>query len=175
MADETQPDQTASVSAPDASQEPLATPADPSVQVVPDPSTTPSTSPEPAAPTAGSTPDPSAFKKDELVTAAEVQGVEVEKGDTKADIAEKLATPAAKPIVVSNFTKRSDDDALLGSWVDVVSGDYAGRRGAYVDDAGHDPQTGYPSQVIVRTRDAENELIVVDYGDIRPSAYTGGR
>lgn len=175
MADETQPE---------APQEPLATPADPSVQTVsasgteaevtPDPST-PSTSPEPAAATSGSAPDPTQFKKDELVTAAQVQGVEVEKGDTKADIAEKLATPAAKPIVVSNFTARSDEDAQLGSWVDVVSGEYAGRRGAYVDDAGHDPQTGYPSQIIVRTRDAENELIVVDYSDARPSSYTGGR
>ena len=155
MADETQPDPAAPAVAPTEA-------SSPDEVVV-----------QPEAAPAG--PDPSQFKKDELVTAANVQGVEVEKGDTKADIAEKLATPAVQPVLVNQYTRRSGDDALLGSWVDVVSGEHEGRRGQYVDDASHDPQTGYPDEVLVRTRDANNELLAVKYADIRPSAYTGGR
>lgn len=90
---------------------------------------------------------------------------------TSGDPAPKVATP----VVVNQYTSRDDNDVLLGHWCDVVSGDYAGRRGQYRDDAEHDPETGYPSKVIVRTRDAENELIVVNYSDIRPTTYTGGR
>jgi hypothetical protein len=119
--------------------------------------------------------DPTQYKKDELVAAADMQGVEVEKGDTKADIAKKLSTaPGVAPVIVSNFTRRGDNDALLGGWVDIVSGPYQGRFGSYRDTAqvGSD---GYPSEIYVRTRDQHNELLVVAYSDVRPSERTGGR
>ena len=81
---------------------------------------------------------------------------------------------AKRPVIVTQFTRRSDEDALPGSWVDVVAGEHEGRRGAYVGDESHG-KDGYPARVLVRTRDAENELLVVNYSDIRPSSYTGGR
>ncbi len=83
--------------------------------------------------------------------------------------------PAAAPVTVDNFTRRSDDDAIHGSWVDVISGPHAGRFGAYVEDAAHDPLSGYPVVIVVRSRDALNELLHVNYADVRPSERTGGR
>jgi hypothetical protein len=85
------------------------------------------------------------------------------------------AAPAAVPVIVNNFTRRGDGDAVLFSFVDVVSGPYAGRRGAYLEDLTYDPQTGYPATVQVRTRDADNLLVAVRYSDIRPSRRNGGR
>jgi hypothetical protein len=137
--------------------------------------------PAPAPEAVPATQDPaqlaSDFKKDELQTAAAVQGVEVPSGATKADIAEALvdqSTPPAAAVVVDNHTARSDDDAHLGSWVDVVSGEYTGRFGAYVSTVSSD-STGYPEQVIIRTRDADNLLLEVAYSDLRPSDSNGGR
>jgi hypothetical protein len=78
------------------------------------------------------------------------------------------------PVVVNQFTRRSGDDALPGSWVDIIAGEHEGRRGAYVGDVSHG-QDGYPDRVLVRTRDADNLLIEVGYGEVRPSSYTGGR
>ena len=78
------------------------------------------------------------------------------------------------PVTVDNRTRRSDEDALLGSWVDVVSGQHAGRFGSYRETltSGDD---GYPSRILIRTRDAANELLEVDYSAVRPSERTGGR
>jgi hypothetical protein len=83
--------------------------------------------------------------------------------------------PPADPVEVDNHNRRSDDDALYGSFVDVVSGDHEGRRGAYEQTLSHDAKTGYPATILVRTRDAQNEGLVVNYGDVRTSEYTGGR
>lgn len=83
--------------------------------------------------------------------------------------------PVAQPVVVNNYTVRSDDDALLGSWVDVIGGPNQGRFGSYVDTVHHDPETGYPSVILIRSRDARNELLEVEYSDVRPSERTGGR
>jgi hypothetical protein len=117
------------------------------------------------------------FKKDELKTAAQVQGVEVESGAKKADIAEALADNAAQsgpPIVVDNKTRRSGDDPLFGSWVDVVDGEHAGRFGYYVETVSH-ATDGYPNVVAVQTRDADNIRIEVPYSAVRPSERNGGR
>lgn len=84
-------------------------------------------------------------------------------------------TPVAPPVIVNNYTVRSDDDALLGSWVDVISGPNQGRFGSYVDTVHHDKETGYPSVILIRSRDARNELLEVEYSDVRPSERTGGR
>jgi hypothetical protein len=122
----------------------------------------------------------SSFKKDELATAADVVGADVPSGATKQDLAEAIVeqtapAPVVQPVVVDNFTRRDDNDALLGGWVDVVAGDHQGRRGWYMADLTNDPETGYPSTVLVRTRDADSIDVDVNYADIRPTAYTGGR
>jgi len=93
---------------------------------------------------------------------------------TPSTSSEPSTSTSCSPVVVTNLTARDDNDARLGSFVDVVSGEYAGRVGAYIADVSHD-STGYPERVIVRTRDADNLLIEVSYSDLRPSAYTGGR
>lgn len=134
---------------------------------------------EPAAASDAQNPEQLAqdFKKDELQTAADVQGVDVPSSATKADIAQAIVdqTPATtQAVVVDNRTARSDDDAHLGAWVDVVSGEYAGRFGAYVATVSSD-STGYPDRIIIRTRDADNLLLEVAYSDVRPSASSGGR
>lgn len=117
------------------------------------------------------------FKKDELKTAAAVTGVDVPSGATKADIAQAIVEnqPAATPVVVDNHTARSDDDAHFGSFVDVVDGEHKGRVGAYFHTVDHDPKTGYPLHILVRTRDEFNHLIEVAYKHVRPSKFTGGR
>lgn len=118
----------------------------PEPQVTPDPSVgpTPTTSPDPSAAPAG---DP-------------------------APVA--VPAPAVVPVTVDNRTKRDDDDALEGGWVDVVEGPYAGRYGAYVSNLSHG-EDGYPEVILVRTRDASNELVEVEYAHTRPSERTGGR
>ena len=84
-------------------------------------------------------------------------------------------TPKALPVTVNNYTRRHGDEQVLGGWVDVVGGDHAGKYGAYIQDVTNDPTDGYPETVLVRTRDADNELIEVNYADTRPSVRTGGR
>jgi hypothetical protein len=116
------------------------------------------------------------FKKDELQTAAQVAGVDVPSSATKADIAEALTqnTQTVPPRVVNQYTRRSGDEPLPGSWVDVVAGEHQGRKGHYFEDVSH-AQDGFPDRVHVRTRDADNLVVEVGYDEIRPSAYTGGR
>ena len=130
-----------------------------------------------------------AAKKDEKDAPEETKGKSDEK-DAKKDAKKEDDEPVAAttgtavppapptgtaPVVMNNYTVRSDDDAMEGGWVDIVSGDYAGRFGSFRQALEHDPKTGYPTLIAVRTRDAENELLAVDYGDVRPSARTGGR
>ncbi|HEX9007324.1 MAG TPA: hypothetical protein VF889_08510 [Bacteroidota bacterium] len=119
----------------------------------------------------------SAFKKDELQTAAAVVGADVPSSATKADLAEAIVAQQApaSPVTVDNRTQRSQDDALFGSFVDVVSGEHQGRFGAYVATVEHDAQSGYPTVIIIRTRDADNLLLEVQYQDVRPSLRNGGR
>lgn len=112
--------------------------------------------------------------KDELVAAAKVEGVEVKSRDTKAEVAEKLADARDETVVVNNFTRRSGDDALFGHFVDIVAGEHKGRRGHYFADVSHG-HDGYPSRVLVRSRDEHNEILEAAYADVRPTEYTGGR
>lgn len=112
--------------------------------------------------------------KDELVTAAKVEGVDVKSRDTKAEVAAKLGDARDDKVLVDNFTRRSGDDALFGHFVDVIAGDHAGRRGHYFEDVSHGTD-GYPLRVLVRSRDEHNEMLEVDYKDVRPTDYMGGR
>ena len=146
---------------------PTPVPESPAPEAVPAdaPETVPAV-PAPLDPSATVQQDPaqlaSDFKKDELQTAAAVQGVDVPSSATKADIAQAI---------VEN---QSDEDTLLGGWLDIVSGEYAGRFGSYVATVTHD-SSGYPENIIVRTRDADNLLLEVAYSDTRPSPRNGGR
>lgn len=121
--------------------------------------------------------------KAELEAAAAVEGVEVKSKDTKAEIAEKLASqgpPAAThahpgnqgTFVVGNQQRRSDDDAILNSFVDVVSGEHQGRYGVFFDVA-ESESNGFPKVALVRSRDAENEVLSVPYESLRPSERRG--
>jgi hypothetical protein len=124
--------------------------------------------------------------KTELAAAAAVEGVDVKSKDTKADIAGKLVNSDAPPTatsarpgnqgtyVVGNQQKRSDDDAVLGSFVDVVDGEHQGRFGHFFDVADSE-QGGFPKTVLVRTRDEFNEVLRVLYKHLRPSRRAGGR
>ena len=146
---------------------------DPAVPVAPEPDVV-----VPAAATAEELVDQ--HNKDALVTAANVVGVEVASGDTKADIAEKLvATQApaavATPVKVDGTNRRDDEDALEGLFCEIVSGEFAGRWGVFDHVLEYDAATGYPKQIVVITRDAHNESLSVAYSDCRPSLRTGGR
>lgn len=172
MADETvDPTQPATPAdpTPEPAQEPApAAPApDPAVQPVPaDPA-----APAPAeafGPEAAVTPDPSGPTP---TTSSDDAAVPV--GNAPEDA--PVVSASVQPVVVDNYTKRNDDDALNGSWVDVISGPLAGRFGAYVDTVHHDDSTGYPSVILIRSRDERNELLEVAYSDVRPSERTGGR
>lgn len=60
----------------------------------------------------------------------------------------------------------SDNDAQLGTFVSVVSGPHKGRYGVF-HSVGEE-RAGWPVTAVVRTRDAEDEHLIVDYGDLRP-------
>jgi hypothetical protein len=143
------------------------------------------------------------FKKEELKAAAAVQGVDVPATATKADIAAALVsqTPAAvaeRPVVAvpsdgnpgmphltsdqpavqfvtpDGRNRRTDDDAKVGGFVDVVDGEHKGRFGAFERILEHG-KDGWPSKALVRTRDEFNELLVVPYEHLRDSVSKGGR
>jgi hypothetical protein len=67
------------------------------------------------------------------------------------------------------YRKRDDNDVLSGHFCDVVDGPYAGRYGV-LESTGTLGIDGYPDEVVVLTRDADAENILVSYADIRPSA-----
>jgi hypothetical protein len=139
--------------------------------------------------------DLSTMTKAELVDEAEALGVTVESSDTKSDLiakirgaegdgAEAQSAPAPEPQLVvinpnaevNNFNARSDDDAYLGAFVDVVGGEHQGVYGHYLQTIEWDlAGDGYPTKILVRSRDANSELLVVDYADARNSARMGGR
>jgi hypothetical protein len=66
------------------------------------------------------------------------------------------AAPAVQPVFVDQYARRSDDDALENSFVQILSGDHAGQVGAVikVEARGDD---GYPTRVIVRLKDTAYE------------------
>jgi hypothetical protein len=67
----------------------------------------------------------------------------------------------------SVYRPRSDDDVLTNHFCRVIAGEYTGRYGVLQSTAtlGVD---GWPDLVVVRTRDAEDENIIVPYAAIRP-------
>lgn len=79
---------------------------------------------------------------------------------TKSAPKKKAAPKVPSPF--DDLNTAEDEQAVPGHFVEAVSGPHEGRYGVLVEQAG-------PSTVIVRTRDADNELINVAYGDLRPA------
>lgn len=82
---------------------------------------------------------------------------------------EKKAKKAAKAVThIDSTTARDDADARVGHFVQAISGEHKGRYGV-LDSVATVGSDGYPSTVIVVTRDDDAEHIVVDYGDLVPA------
>lgn len=83
----------------------------------------------------------------------------------------------AQPVTVDQFTRRSDEDALEGSQVTVISGEHAGQNAAFRQVVESDPQTGYPRLVLVRFQSANytHEYATVPYADVRPAQHPGSQ
>jgi len=73
------------------------------------------------------------------------------------------------PVRVDGRNRRTDDDALEGAQCEIVKGDLKGTEGVFTQVQRYDPESGYPTQVIVRTDDDNYELVSVPYADIRPA------
>lgn len=87
---------------------------------------------------------------------------------------EPLKPVKVQPVRVDGTNCRSDDDAREGCFVTIIAGEYTGRLASFeqVQSYGKD---GYPTEIIVRTRDADSMWLSVPYADVRPAATNGGR
>lgn len=82
-------------------------------------------------------------------------------------------TPASpRPLGVAYdgrvYRKRDDNDVLSGHFCEVVEGEHEGRYGV-LESTGTLGIDGYPDEVVVATRDADSENILVPYAAIRPA------
>lgn len=93
------------------------------------------------------------------------------KEQAKAEAQVKAQSPH---VVLDLKTRRSGDEPVQGSWVDVVSGKHKGLFGSF-EGVSEYAKDGYPSVVFFRTRDADNQLLEVPLKDLRPSDRNGGR
>lgn len=78
------------------------------------------------------------------------------------------ARPAGVGVDGAVYRGRDDNDAVTDRFCRVVSGEYTGRYGVYLSTASLGAD-GWPETIVVRTRDAEDENLVVNYSDCRPS------
>lgn len=92
---------------------------------------------------------------------------------TPPDAAVPDPQPVA-PIRVDSLSARSDADALEGHFVYILSGEFEGRYAAFEKVLESDAD-GYPSLILVRTRDADSLLVAIPYGDVARTDYKGGR
>jgi len=65
--------------------------------------------------------------------------------------------------------------AVLGSFVQILEGDYAGHFAAYLGNVEVDKETGEPTIIQVRTRDADNMILNLPYDEVTSTTYSGGR
>lgn len=79
----------------------------------------------------------------------------------------------ATPVILTNATAREDDVPLQGHFVEVVSGEHEGRYGVF-ESVGSTTAAGYPTTIVVVTRDDDSERLVLRIEDCRP-AVAGGR
>jgi len=63
---------------------------------------------------------------------------------------------------------------VLGQFVQILSGDYQGHFAAYLGNVALDDD-GNPTVIQVRTRDADNVILDVPYGEVSSTTYSGGR
>ncbi len=66
------------------------------------------------------------------------------------------------------------EPGLEGHFVDVVSGEHDGRCGTFAKVL-ETHKDGSPKTILIRTRDANDELLPVAYKDVRHTTYKGGR
>lgn len=69
---------------------------------------------------------------------------------------------------VDQFSRRSGDDALEGSFVQVQDGEHAGQVGAFTKVIERD-KDGYPATVLLRMKDLTytHEFVVEPYSNVR--------
>lgn len=79
----------------------------------------------------------------------------------------RVKTKAKKPAKKKAPSERNPDETpTLGNFLEVVKGPHDGRYGIYLSD-------GDPPNIVVRTRDDNDECLLVDINDTRPT--TAGR
>jgi|SRR5215831_11129474 len=90
--------------------------------------------------------------------------------ETTSTQAGSRAEGDALPVTASGevLVPRSDDDALTGHFANIVSGEFAPRYVVVGDTLARDAD-GFPTKVRVKTRDDRDELLEVDYADLRPA------
>lgn len=128
-------------------------------------------------------PEPQAAQADPAALAASMAGATTSQEHAFPDVPVEPLPPApeasplqpASPVRVDNMTRRSDNDALEGMFCQVVSGPYAGRWGTFDHVVESDPRSGYPTLIMVISRDERNEMLQVAYSDARPTTSLGGR
>jgi hypothetical protein len=83
--------------------------------------------------------------------------------------------PADPRIVVDGTNRKHFDDGLNGHFVKVLAGEHKGRVGAFIQTLSY-ADDGYPEEILVRSRDADNILFGVPYEDVESAGdYRGGR
>lgn len=83
--------------------------------------------------------------------------------------------PGSEPgagIFPDQMSRRGASDAVYGGYVTVTDGEHKGRRGVYHDNVAFDDQ-GYPTAILVRTRDSAHELLTVPYDAVAASGPQG--
>ncbi len=89
-------------------------------------------------------------------------------------------TPAAKKpkakteSPVEALVEIDGEPGLEGHFVNVVSGEHDGRCGTFAKVL-ETHKDGSPKTILIRTRDANDELLPVAYRDVRHTTYKGGR
>lgn len=104
-----------------------------------------------------SVPEPEAEETSEKTT--EESAAEPDEAPEPASEAPTEPVPDSRSL----HDRRRDEDAVLGHFVNVVSGEHKGRYGVFID-VESDGETA-----IVRTRDAENDTFSVPISDLRPA------
>lgn len=64
---------------------------------------------------------------------------------------------------------------VIGQFVRVIDGEYAGRFAVYLGDVGVIPDDEPVKIIQIRTRDADNLTVDVKYDDVSSTTYSGGR
>ena len=97
---------------------------------------------------------------------------EAPKPAAKKKAAKKKAAAPPKREPLTDLNTTSIHDATPGGFVRVTGGEHKGRYGAFLEVRGY--EKGEPTVCAIRTRDADMEILIVDYSDLEP-AEAGGR